>query len=134
MYDNGRPAILASTLPYAAHAPEGQPKVVACPDCGTFRLVKRHLITQHPAADELADCPGSYQLITFDVTAEQDAALCARRQAAQLADAPKVALRRSARTQLKPTAPLPRPVAHLGRDRTPRRAQIAGWSQFEAIR
>jgi hypothetical protein len=132
VYSNGRPAILASTLPHAAYAAENETKSVPCPDCGTFRVVSRRLIKPHLAPDGLADCPGSFQEIEFDVTAEQDLGLRAQRHAAQVADGPKAGLRRSARVQLKPTAPLAPPLAHLGRRRTPNRAQVAGWSVEDA--
>jgi hypothetical protein len=132
MYSNGRPAVLASTLPYAAHASENAAKVVACPDCEMFCTVSRRLIRQHPASDGLADCPGSFQEVVFDVTPELDVALNAGRHAAQVADAPKARLRRSNRVMLKPSAPVAPPLAHLGRRGTTRRSQVAGWSAEDA--
>jgi hypothetical protein len=132
VYSNGRPAILASTLPYAASVAENETKSVVCPDCGTFRVVSRRLIKQHFAPDGLADCPGSFQEIEFDVTPELDRVLDARRHAAQVADGPKAGLRRSARIQFKPTAPIAPPLAHLGKRRAPNRAQVAGWSAEDA--
>jgi hypothetical protein len=72
MRDNGRPALLASTtIPSLLMLyPETRP-VVACPDCGTWRVPRRGMLPAHRAADEHSRCPGSGQRVTIDLTSVQ---------------------------------------------------------------
>jgi hypothetical protein len=72
MRDNGRPALLASaTIPSLLMLyPETRP-VVACPDCGTWRVPQRGMLPAHRAADEHSRCPGSGQRVTIDLTPVQ---------------------------------------------------------------
>ena len=134
MYDNGQPPILMSQQPYPVHFEPGERKSIVCPRCGTMRFVKQNLIVRHDAPDRITDCPGSFQRVVFDVTAQQERVLRAVRAAELAAGQRDAATRRGPRSQLKPRAPIPQPIAHMRRDRTPTRAQIAGWSQAEAER
>lgn len=132
VYDNGKPPILMSQQLHPVHFEPGDRKSIVCPTCATVRFVKQNLVVRHDAPDGLADCPGSFQIVIFDVSAQQEQALRAVRAASGPAAAREAATRRGPRTQLKPRAPVPPAVAHLKRDRTPARAQIAGWTQAEA--
>ena len=72
MRDNGRPVLLASTMtPNLLMLTAGTRPVVACPDCGTWRVPRRGMIPAHRAADEHSRCPGSGQRITIDLTPVQ---------------------------------------------------------------
>jgi len=65
--------------------------------------------------------------VWFDLDAQQEA--IGRRELEVAGQ--HAAQRRGTRTHRKPAPVAPAPVAHLGRDRTPRRAQIAGWAAAE---
>jgi hypothetical protein len=72
MRDNGRPALLASAMtPNLLMLTAGKRPVVACPDCGTWRVPQRGMLPAHRAADEHTRCPGSGQRITIDLTPVQ---------------------------------------------------------------
>ena len=72
MRNNGRPALLASaTIPSLLMLYPGTRPVVACPDCGTWRVPRRGLLPAHRAADEHSRCPGSGQRVTIDLTPVQ---------------------------------------------------------------
>jgi hypothetical protein len=72
MRDNGRPALLASTtLPSLLMMYPGTRPVVACPDCGTWRVPRRGMLPAHRTADEHSRCPGSGQRVTIDLTPVQ---------------------------------------------------------------
>jgi hypothetical protein len=76
---NGRPPLAASELPPSLLmlAPGTRP-VVACPDCGTWRVPARGMLPAHRAADEITRCGGSGQRIRVDLTtAEWQARLAA---------------------------------------------------------
>jgi hypothetical protein len=56
----------------------GTRAVVACPDCGTWRVPARGMLPAHRAADEVTRCDGSGQRIRIDLTpAEWQARLAA---------------------------------------------------------
>ncbi len=71
MRDNGR-AIVASELPpnLLMLYPGARP-VVACPDCGTWRIPRRHMLPTHRAADGVRRCPGSRTRVIIDLTPVQ---------------------------------------------------------------
>lgn len=92
MRHNGRPAIKASTIrPEHLNLREGEPRMVVCPDCGTWRRLKRSMIRPHrdgveqprPEGRRYVDevnqakpsngkrCDGSAQRIEIDITPEQ---------------------------------------------------------------
>ena len=72
MRDNGRPALLASaTIPSLLMLYPGTHPLVACPDCGTWRMPQRGMLPAHRAADEHSRCPGSGQRVTIDLTPVQ---------------------------------------------------------------
>jgi hypothetical protein len=72
MRDNGRPALLASTaIPSLLMLYPGTRPVVACPDCGTWRMPRRGMLPAHRGADEHSRCPGSGQRVTIDLTPVQ---------------------------------------------------------------
>jgi hypothetical protein len=66
---NGRPPLAASTLPpnLLMLFPGSRP-VVACPDCGTWRVPRRGMLPAHRAADGVTRCGGSGQRVVIDVT------------------------------------------------------------------
>lgn len=72
MRNNGRPSLRASaTIPGLLMLYPGTHPVVACPDCGTWRVPKRGMLPAHRAADEYSRCPGSGQRVTIDLTPVQ---------------------------------------------------------------
>jgi hypothetical protein len=108
---NGRPPLAASSLPpnlLILH-PGARP-VVACPDCGTWRLLVRSLLPAHRAADEVSRCPGSGQRIVMDLAYPQWRA----RLDAAVRDA---ALRRGNRVHRSGRPPVPRPVFRIAASR-----------------
>jgi hypothetical protein len=107
MRPNGRPPVAASTLPPNALllAPGSRP-VVTCPDCGTWRMLKRGMVPAHRSADEVARCPGSGQRLVMDLSvAEWRARLDAAARDA--------ALRRSSQVHCSGHPPTPPPVFRL---------------------
>lgn len=69
MRHNGRPTILASRLnPADLDLREGWRPLVVCPDCHTWRVIKRSMLTPHRAEDGTSRCPGSAQRIRIDLT------------------------------------------------------------------
>ncbi|HLI38679.1 MAG TPA: hypothetical protein VKV80_15260 [Streptosporangiaceae bacterium] len=104
MKPNGRPVLLASTLPpnllMLSPDPAGRP-VVACPDCGTWRIPRRHMIPAHRADDGTTRCPGSGQRVVVDLSfAQWQAALRAAVREAGLRHGSRV--RRGARPPIAP--------------------------------
>ena len=72
MRHNGRPAVPVSTLPPdQVNLRLGEPVAVACPICGKWRHVKRHMLWPHRAHDGRTRCPGSGQRIRLDLTPTQ---------------------------------------------------------------
>jgi hypothetical protein len=107
MRDNGRPALLASTtIPSLLMLYQGTRPVVACPDCGTWRMPRRGMLPAHRAADEHSRCPGSGQRVTIDLTPVQwmENLRIAAREAAG---------RRAAPIRRRGNPPVPRPVFRL---------------------
>jgi hypothetical protein len=72
MRDNGRAPIVASELPpnLLMIYPGARP-VVACPDCGTWRIPSRRMLPTHRAADGVRRCPGSRTRVIIDLTPAQ---------------------------------------------------------------
>ena len=72
MRHNGRPILVASELTpnllmlYPAERP-----VLACPDCGTWRVPRRGMLPAHRAGDGVRRCPGSGQRVRIDLTPAQ---------------------------------------------------------------
>ncbi|WP_410540539.1 hypothetical protein [Streptomyces sp. KL2] len=92
MRHNGRPAIKASTFrPEHLNLREDETRMIVCPDCGTWRRLKRSMIHPHrdgvdvpkdgprryrddpnaPKPQTGRRCPGSAQRIEMDLTPEQ---------------------------------------------------------------
>ncbi|RNL83568.1 hypothetical protein [Halostreptopolyspora alba] len=66
---NRRPVIPASELrPNQLSLYPGEPTMVACPDCGAWRVLRRSMVAPHRAADGNTRCPGSAQRIRLDLT------------------------------------------------------------------
>ena len=104
MRHNGRPALLASKLPASnLNVRPGESRSVVCPDCGTWRLLRRGLIFPHRSTDEKTRCPGSAQRITLNVP-------LATIETRQWAETANVNQRRPTRVQLKAPAPIAPPV------------------------
>jgi hypothetical protein len=107
MHHNGRDVLLASKLPASnLEVRPGEAKTIVCPDCETWRLLRRSMIFPHRAADGCTHCPGSGQRVRIDLPL----AALAIRQDAEHAQATQ---RRATRVQLKPTAPVPPPAFKL---------------------
>ena len=70
MKPNGRPVLLASDLtPNSLMLHPGSRPVLACPDCGTWRIPRRGMLPAHRAADGVSRCAGSGQRVRIDLTA-----------------------------------------------------------------
>jgi hypothetical protein len=69
---NGRPPLAVSELPpnLLMLAPGCRP-VLACPDCGTWRVPQRGMLPAHRAADAVTRCGGSGQRVRIDLTPAQ---------------------------------------------------------------
>jgi hypothetical protein len=106
---NGRPALLASTLPpNVLNLRPGERPSMVCPDCQGWRLLYRSMIAAHRADDGTTRCPGSGQRLTRDLTPEA--------WQARLRDALRDASRRrTARVHLQPAPPAPTPVFRIRR-------------------
>jgi hypothetical protein len=99
---NGRPPLLASKLTpnLLILSPYGGRPVVACPDCGTWRVASRGMLPAHRAEDDVTRCPGSGQRVQIDLTYGV--------WRTRLAEATReTALRRGTRVQLSNRPPLP---------------------------
>ncbi len=72
MRHNRRPVITASALPpnRISVLPRGS-TLVACPDCGMWRGLRRSMISPHRAEDGVNRCPGSAQRIRVDITPQE---------------------------------------------------------------
>jgi hypothetical protein len=104
MHHNGRDVLLASKLPASNfQVRPGEAKTIVCPDCGTWRFLRRSIIFPHRAVDGRTRCPGSGQRVRIDLPL----AVLETRQEAERAQAGQ---RRATRVQLKPTAPVPPPA------------------------
>lgn len=69
MKHNDRPPLAASTLrPNLLMLFRGSLPVVICPDCGTWRVLRRGMISAHRTDDEISRCPGSGQRLIIDLT------------------------------------------------------------------
>ncbi|MEV7711200.1 hypothetical protein [Streptomyces sp. NPDC088270] len=126
MRPSPRPALLASEiLPQNLNLRDGEVHTVRCPDCETWRPIKRSMISPHRADDpapgprrynhgdntprpRASRCPASAQLIEMDITVEQ--------WGRALLDAERIAAsRRSARQFYKPLAEAQVPVSRMAR-------------------
>jgi hypothetical protein len=68
MRPNGRPVLMASTLaPNLLMLFPVRP-VLACPDCGTWRVPRRGMLPAHRAADGVTRCVGSGQRVLVDLS------------------------------------------------------------------
>ncbi len=109
MRHNGRPAVAVSTLPPdQVNLRPGEPVMVACPICGRWRRVKRHMLWPHRAHDGVTRCPGSGQRVRIDLTpgewlARLEAARRSVRRAVSLQRATEHAFRQ-ARNRQRPEA------------------------------
>lgn len=107
MRNNGRPALRASTtIPSLLMLYPGTRPVVACPDCGTWRVLRRGMLPAHRAADEYSRCPGSGQQVTIDLTPAQwmESLRAAAREAAR---------RHGTRVRRSGKPPVPQPMFRL---------------------
>jgi hypothetical protein len=101
MRHNGRPSVPVSTLPPdQVNLRPSEPVSVACPICGKWRRVKRHMLWPHRAHDNKTRCPGSGQRVRIDLTPGQwlarlDAARRSARRAASLQRAAEQAFRQA---------------------------------------
>jgi hypothetical protein len=126
VHKDDRSPILVSTLAPGTYSLAAERRSIVCPDCQTWRRVRKGAIFPHN--DERgATCESSRRAVWFDLDAQQEAV---GRFTLELAGH-DAAQRRRTRTHVKPKPEIPVPVAYLGRDRTPRRAQIAGWTEAE---
>lgn len=109
MRDNGRPALLASKMPpNLLDLRPGWRPLVACPDCGIWRTLKRGMILPHsgPEHADARRCPGSAQRVIVDVSVAE--------WQARLAEAvAHTALRRGSRTVRTPKPPMPTPMHRI---------------------
>lgn len=108
MRHNGRPPMLASQLPPNLVMFTGSLAVIACPDCGTWRVLRRAMLPAHRAADEITRCPGSGQRVRVDLTAAQWRAWLA-------VAAREAGRRRASRVHRGARPPVPPPVFRLTR-------------------
>lgn len=107
MRHNGRAPLLASKMsPNMLSLHAGEPPMVACPDCTSWRVVRRSMLQPHRAADKITRCPGSAQRIVIDLTAVewQTRLAIACREAG---------LRRGSRTEFTPRPPTPTPIHRI---------------------
>jgi len=75
MRSNSRPAMALSALaPDQVSLRPGEAVAIACPFCGRWRRVKRHMLWPHRAHDGTTRCPGSGQRVVIDLTPGQWAA------------------------------------------------------------
>ena len=114
------------TLPPGTYSLAGEVRTVVCPTCQAWTRVRKGLMWPHNN-DRGATCCESRRVVRFDLDAQQEAA---GRFALELAGQ-DAAQRRGARAHVKPMPETAAPVAHLNRDRTPRRSQIAGWAEWQ---
>jgi hypothetical protein len=106
---NHRPAVALSELPPdRVNLRPGETLAVACPVCGRWRRVKRHMLWPHRANDGVTRCPGSGQKVLVDLTPGQwlaslEAARRSVRRPVSLQRATERALRQ-ARSRRQPEA------------------------------
>ena len=107
MRHNGRPRILASSLP-AHHLSlhPGEPAQWVCGECGRWTLLRRGIALTHRAGDGVRRCAGSGQRLTVDLL---PATWMARLRAASR----DAALRRGSRVYRQATPPTPPPVHRI---------------------
>ena len=104
---NDRPPLAVSTLPPNLLMFLPRP-ALACPDCGSWRALRRGMLPAHRAADGVTRCGGSGQRVVIDVTpAEWRARLDAAVREA--------ALRRSNRVHRGSRPPVAPPVFRIAR-------------------
>ena len=120
------PPILVSTLAPGTYSLTGERRSIVCPTCQAWTRVRKGALWPHDN-DRGATCCESRRSVWFDLDVQQEAA---GRRALEL-DARDAAKRPSTRGYRKPAPAVAAPVAYLGRERVPRRAQIAGWTQVE---
>jgi hypothetical protein len=108
---SSRPALLASAIkPQNLNLRDGERKLIVCPDCHTWRALRRNMIwPHHPDLGQdgrPARCPGSGQRIIMDITVEQ--------WGEALAIGSQEAAARGGRRQFtKPALPAPTPVHRM---------------------
>jgi hypothetical protein len=67
--DNGRPVLVASSLtPNMLSLQRGERPMVACPECGRWRVLHRGMLAPHRAGDGVSRCPGSAWRVDLDLT------------------------------------------------------------------
>jgi len=103
---NHRPAVAVSELaPNQVILCPGEPAPMACPICGRWRRIKRHMLWPHRAHDGVTRCPGSGQRVVIDLApgewlARLDAARRSVRRATSMQRATEQAFRQAnARSQ-----------------------------------
>lgn len=101
MRHNGRAPVMASRLPPdQVNLRPGELLTVACPFCGRWRRVKRHMLWPHRAHDGATRCPGSGQRMVIDLASQEwmrrlEVARRSLRRAASLQRATEQALRQA---------------------------------------
>ncbi len=107
MKPNSRPVLAASELaPNLLMLCPGARPVLACPDCGTWRVPSRGMLPAHRAADDITRCPGSGQRVRIDLTA-------AEWRARLDAGVREAGLRRGNRVHRGPRPPVAPPVFRI---------------------
>jgi hypothetical protein len=107
MRPNGRPVLAASELaPNLLMLVPGARPVLACPDCGTWRVPRRSMLPAHRAADGVTRCSGSGQLVRIDLTP-------AEWQARLHAAVREAGLRHGSRVHRGARPPVPPPVFRI---------------------
>ena len=109
MRHNGRPPLAVSELPpnLLMLTPGSRP-VLACPDCGTWRVPRRGMLPAHRAADGVSRCAGSGQRVRIDLTP-------AEWQARLRAAVREAGLRRGSRVRRGARLPVPPAVFRIAR-------------------
>jgi hypothetical protein len=107
MHANSRPVLLASKMPASnLDVCPGERSSLVCPECQTWRILRRGMVFPHRAGDGATRCPGSGRRVRIDVP-------LARLETRQLAELAEFSQRRATRVQLKPVAPVAPPVYRL---------------------
>jgi hypothetical protein len=103
---NGRPVLLASLLAPSMLSlyPQERP-LVACPECGRWRVLHRGMLAPHRADDGVSRCPGSGWRVRIDLSsgewlARLEAGRRSVRRTASLQRSSEQALRQAAAIRL----------------------------------
>ena len=110
MRHNGLLVMAVSTLPPdRVNLRPGEVLAVACPVCGRWRRVKRHMLWPHRAHDGVTRCPGSGQRVVVDLTPGE---WLVRLEAARRSVRPAASLQRATEQAFRQARSGQRPGAH----------------------